>query len=67
MKKKIKVKVKANSKRNAIIDNVVYVKEVAKNGKANVAVVKLFKKKFGLDVEIVRGLRSKEKVLKIIS
>jgi len=66
MTKEIRVSVRPNSKKNEICGNVVYVKEKAENNKANIAVIKLFKKK-GLNVKIVKGLKSKNKVLRTIS
>ena len=69
MSQLIKIKVKANSKKNEIVDLGDYykveVKNPAEDNKANIEIVKIFKKKFGKDVRIVKGLKSKEKVLKI--
>ena len=39
---------------------------VPEKGKANFAIVKHFKKEFGLKVVIVKGLQSKNKVLEVI-
>jgi len=69
MSQLIKIKVKANSKKNDVVDlggyYKVFVKKPAEDNKANIEIVKIFKKKFVEDVRIVKGLKSKEKVLKI--
>ncbi len=64
----MKIKVKANAKENKVEDKggdyyLVSVKEKAKDNKANLAVIKLLSKYFKKRVKIVRGLRSKEKVI----
>jgi uncharacterized protein (TIGR00251 family) len=43
-----------------------YLKSVPEKDKANKELIKFFKKEFKLKVEILRGLKSREKVLKII-
>jgi len=43
-----------------------YLKSVPQKDKANKELIKFFKKEFNLKVEILRGLKSREKVLKII-
>ncbi|MBT4174348.1 DUF167 domain-containing protein [archaeon] len=62
--------VKPGAKTDSIVlkDKVYYVALKAKpvEGKANLALVKLFKKELGLRVRVKRGLTSKKKVLEII-
>ncbi len=43
-----------------------YLKEVAEEGRANVALVKFFKKELGIAVEIKSGFTSREKVLRVL-
>ncbi|MBI5871833.1 DUF167 domain-containing protein [archaeon] len=63
--------VKANASNPRIVfDNAagcytVYVKSPAEQGKANLEVVKLFKKEFGWHVRIIKGARSKRKILRV--
>lgn len=65
------VVVKPNSKRNAIVkfDNTknaffVEIKAEAKNNKANIELVKFISKLLKHKVEIVKGFRSKKKILR---
>ncbi len=44
----------------------VYLKEAAEDGKANVALIKFFKKELGVAVEIKSGFTSREKVLRVV-
>ena len=64
-----KLKVKANAKENKIElkDNTYYVsiKEKPIEGKANTAIVKLFKKELGKKIRITKGLESREKTIEI--
>jgi uncharacterized protein (TIGR00251 family) len=62
---RIEVKVKTNSGRSEIVEDVVYVKAQPENGKANIEVVKLFTKKFKKPAKIVKGFTSKKKVIEI--
>ena len=69
----IKITVKTNASKDQVISfdeakqhYKVQVKADHKNNKANLEVIKLFSKKFGKSVLIVRGLKSKNKVLKLI-
>ena len=68
----IKVIVKAKSKKEEIDYNkdknvyIVYVKSVAKKGKANLDVIKLISKYSGKPVKIIKGLKSKEKIIDIL-
>ncbi len=64
----LEIKVKANSnKQNVFLKNgevYVEVKEPAEENKANLAIIKLFQKLTGKKVRIVRGITSKNKVLR---
>jgi len=67
----LKIIVKSNSLKNEIKDYDinkkalrVNIKAKAEHNKANIEVIKFFKK-LGYDTEIVKGLKSKEKILKI--
>lgn len=65
-----RLKVKTNAKENKIElkDNVYYVsiKEKPVEGKANKAIVKLFKKELNKNIRIIKGLKSREKIIEII-
>ena len=65
----IKVRVKAGSKENKVEKKddyyLVSVKAKAREGRANKAVLKLLKKYFKKQVRILRGIRSREKVVEI--
>jgi uncharacterized protein (TIGR00251 family) len=65
----LNVKVKPNAKESRIekINDsyVVYVKASPQDNKANIEVVKLLKKYFSKDVIIVRGLKSKNKIVEV--
>lgn len=68
----IRIIVKANTPRNQVVryDDSreayrVNIKEPAREGKANKEIIKFFSKLFKKDVKIVKGLKSKEKILKI--
>ena len=71
---KLKIVVKTNSpkteitgfdkQRSAVKLNIHALPE---KGKANLEIKKFFKKQFKLNIEIISGFKSKEKVLKIIS
>ncbi len=65
--------VKANSDKNKIMkyDKIrqavkVDIKEPAQDNKANIEIIKYFSKLTGKKVKILRGLKSKKKVLKFI-
>ncbi|MDD5133760.1 MAG: DUF167 family protein [Candidatus Nanoarchaeia archaeon] len=66
---KIKIKVKTGQKENKIIKEndsyIVYIKERPEHGKANLAIIKLFKKKLKKDIRIVSGFTSKEKIIEL--
>lgn len=65
----MKVRVKAGSSKNLVEKKgdglVVYVRERAVEGRANKAAVKLLKKFFGRDVRIVKGFKSREKIISV--
>jgi uncharacterized protein (TIGR00251 family) len=67
---RLKIIVKPNSPKNEIIgyDNGlrVNIKAPAENNKANIEVIKFFRKITKRDVNIISGLKSKKKVLKFI-
>lgn len=65
----IEVRVRPNSKRFALIEKdgklVLEVTSPPQEGKANLEIVKGLKRLFGKDVEILRGLRGREKLVLI--
>jgi len=65
----IKIKVKANSKKNEIIKEDAFyrvnVKSPAEDNKANIEVIKLLTRHFKKKVKIIKGLRSKEKLISL--
>jgi len=67
----IKVKVIPNSKQNKLVEEnnqlKLYIKAVPDKNKANHALIKFFKKKFNLKVEIKFGIKNRNKVLRITS
>ena len=64
------LKVVPNSSKTELIEQdgalKLYLHAVADKNKANLALIKYFKKELGLVVEIKSGLKSREKVLRII-
>ena len=70
---KIQVRVKANSKTEEIIQNgeAVYsikVKAAAKEGKANMAVIKLLSQEFNIpksSIRIINGLKARNKLIEM--
>lgn len=66
---KIKIKVKPNSKKQEIIkigeEYKVSLKERAENNKANIELIKLLGKYFKGEVRIIKGLKSKNKIVEI--
>ena len=66
----LSIKVIPNSNRNELIEEEnglkLYLNSVPDKNKANLALIKFFKKELGLVVEIKSGLRSREKVLRIL-
>jgi len=67
---KIKIKVHANSSREKV-DEIsegefeVWLKEKAIDGKANLKLLKVLKKYFGKEVEIVKGFKGRKKVVEV--
>ncbi|PIZ52264.1 YggU family protein [Candidatus Woesearchaeota archaeon CG_4_10_14_0_2_um_filter_33_13] len=65
----IKVKVTPNASRTELKFMTkalkLYLQAVPEKGKANAAVIKFFKKEYGLKVEIKSGELSREKVLRV--
>ena len=66
----IKVKVKPNSKKQEIIEInenelIVFLKHPAFNNKANIELIKLLKKYFSKEVKIIKGLKSKYKIVEL--
>ena len=67
--KEIKIKVKTNRPRTKIVsfENGIYsmdVKALPEKGKANLEIIKFFKKEYKKDIRVVSGKTSKLKVLK---
>ncbi len=67
---RITVEVKAGSKKNEVTRGegdryIVRVKAQRRKGKANVAVLKLLKKHFGRQAQIVSGMTSTKKIVEI--
>lgn len=69
---RVKIIVKTNSGKSEILNYDkekgayrVHVKAIPEKGKANLEIIKLFHKKFKKPIKIVKGLKSKEKVLEI--
>ena len=66
----IKIKVKTNQPKAEILkENDIYlikIKEKPEKGKANLAIVKLFKKELKKDIKIVSGFKNKEKYIEFI-
>ncbi len=65
----LEIKVKTRAHETKLVqesDNfTMYIKAPPVDGKANTELIKFFRKKFGVDVSIVRGKTSRRKFLKI--
>lgn len=61
----IKVKVKTNSNQFGFKNGFLEVTSPPKEGKANLEIIKGLKNMFKKDIQILRGLKSKEKVILI--
>ena len=66
----IEVKVKPNSKEQEIIktgenEYKISLKEKAEDNKANIELLKLLKMHFGKEVRIVKGLKSRNKIVEV--
>ena len=64
----IELKVIPNSSKDELVENPLklYIKAVPDKNKANISIIKFFKKEFNLNIEIKSGLKSRKKVLKVI-
>lgn len=67
----LRIKVIPNSDRTALIEEEqglkLYLNAPPDKNKANLALIKFFKKELNVDVEIKSGLKSREKTLRIIN
>jgi len=66
----ISVKVKTSSKKQEIIKTknnkyLISLKQPAINNKANLELIKLLKKNLKKDIKIIKGLRSKNKIIEL--
>lgn len=65
-----RIKVIPNSDRTKLIEQngelKLYLQAQPEKGKANLAIIKFFKKEYGLRVEIVSGEKAREKRLRIV-
>lgn len=65
----LRIKVIPNSSRTELKEDnnqlKLYLKAVPEKGKANLAVIKFFKKELGISVEIISGATAREKVLRV--
>lgn len=65
----LKIKVKTNQPRTEVIEKgevwKVNVKAKPEDGKANLEIIKFFSKMFKKNIKIIRGLKSKNKILEI--
>ncbi len=66
---KIKIKVKPGSGKQEIVktgdEYLVYLKNRAEDGKANLELLKLLKKYFGKNINIIKGLKSRNKIIEL--
>jgi len=66
---RIKIKVKTNQPKSEVIEKEgyyeVFIKEKPEKGKANLEILKLFKRKFKKNVKIVSGFKNKEKIIEL--
>jgi uncharacterized protein (TIGR00251 family) len=66
----LKLKVIPNSSKTELIEEnnllKLYLKAVPDKNKANLELIKFFKKNYNLKVEIKSGMKSREKVLRIV-
>ncbi len=65
----IKVKVKPNSGKQEVekIDGgyLVHLKKIPEDNKANIELIKLLKKHFKKNIKIIKGLKSKDKMIEV--
>ena len=66
----LKIRVTPKAGRNEIKEEngklKVFLKEAAEEGRANMALVKFFKRELGILVEVKSGFTSREKVLRVV-
>jgi uncharacterized protein (TIGR00251 family) len=65
---KINIKVKPNSNKSEFLEKqrIVFLKSRPENNQANIELIKLLKKHFkASEVKIIKGLKSREKILEI--
>ena len=65
----IKIKAIPNAKENKLVEDNglrLYLHSPPEKDKANLEIIKFFKKEFGLKVKIEAGLRNREKVLRVL-
>lgn len=66
----IKISVKTNQPKNEILKKdggyLIYIKEKPEKGKANLAIIKLFKRELNKNIRIISGFKSKEKYIEFI-
>lgn len=69
-KNTLRIKVIPNSDRTELKEQngvlKLYLQAQPEKGKANLAIIKFFKKEYGLRVEIISGEKAREKVLRIV-
>jgi uncharacterized protein (TIGR00251 family) len=64
----LRIKVSPNARKTKLVEDNglrLYIKEIPDKNKANLALIKFFKKKFNLKVTIKSGMKSRDKVLKV--
>ena len=65
----IKIRAVSNAKENKLVEDNglrLYLHSPPEKDKANLEIIKFFKKEFNLKVKIESGLRSREKVLRVL-
>ena len=62
----LKIRIIPNSKKTELKDDKLYLKSAPEKGKANRELIKFFKKKLNMKVEIIQGKKSRDKTLKIL-
>lgn len=65
----LKIKVIPNSSKTELVEKnkhlKLYLKAVPDKNKANLELIQFFKKRFNLNINIIRGQKSREKMLKV--
>ncbi|GAG32323.1 unnamed protein product [marine sediment metagenome] len=66
---RLNLKVKPNSKKNQILEygnpTKISIRAPAEANKANIELIKFFKRKFKLDIRIIKGKTSKNKIIQL--